>query len=301
MLRPALGHLEHLAVVHERADHVAHVVDLAGRLGHERVRVEPRHLGERAVWGPLACPLGQVRQQVAHDPDRVAVVGRHELADAVLRVHLRAAELLRVDVLARDLAHDARAREEHRRVLGHDHEVGERGRVRAAAGRHAGDHGDLRDLAREPHALAKDPAVAAERGDAVVHAGAARGDEADHGSARAAGELHHADDRLGMRLAERAAGEALVLRVAVDRPAGDRARRADDAVALAHALGLPPRQDRGADDVQRTGVAEQLEPLERGELARLLFRPFEKGGSEPLGRHPVCKCAHEASRQRTAL
>ena len=55
----------------------------------------------------------------------------------------------RVDLLAEGLAHDARTGQEHRRVVGHQDQVGERGRVRAAAGRGAGDDRDLRhDAAR---------------------------------------------------------------------------------------------------------------------------------------------------------
>ena len=52
----------------------------------------------------------------------------------------------------------------------------------------------------------EDPAVAAERGDALLHPRAAGADEADDGSAGALRELEHADDRLGVRCAERAAG-----------------------------------------------------------------------------------------------
>ena len=269
--RPARRHLEQLGVVHERADHVANVVDLAGRLRHVRGRVERRHRRGHAVRRALAGVLGQVSKQLARDAHGLVVVRRHELADAVLGVHLRAAELLRVHVLAGDLAHDARAGEEHRRALRHHDEVGERRRVGAAARGDAGDDRDLRHLAGQPDALAEDPSVAAERGDAVVHARAAGGDEADHGRAGAAGELHHAHDRLGVRLAQRAAGEGLVLRVAVHRPARDRARGADHAVALAHALRLAPRQHGRANHVQRSRIAEQLESVTRGDLT-LLFQ-----------------------------
>ena len=232
--------------------------------------VERRHRRRHPVRRPVAGALGQVREQLAHQADRLVVVLRHELADAVLRVHARPAEGLGVHVLAHHLADDAGAGEEHRRALGHDDEVGQRGRVGAAARRDAGDHGDLRDLAGQLHALAEDAPVAAERRDAVVHAGAARGDEPDHRRAGAAGELHHAHDRLGMRLAERAAGERLVLRVAVHGPSGDRPGGADHAVALAHALRLASRQHGGADHVERSRVAQQLEPVASSYLARLL-------------------------------
>ena len=127
------------------------------------------------------------------------------------------------------------------RALGHHDEVGQRGRVRAAAGARAADHGDLRDAAGQRDVLAEDAAVAAERGEALLHARAAGLDEADDGRARAAGEPQDADDRVRVRLAERAAEERRVLRVAEDRPAVDAAGAGDHAVARArlrpHALG----------------------------------------------------------------
>ena len=56
------------------------------------------------------------------------------------------------------------------------------------------------------------------------------------GAASAIGELEHAHDRLGVRLAERAAGVGGVLGVAEDRAAVDQPGAADDAVAGARLL-----------------------------------------------------------------
>jgi hypothetical protein len=138
--------------------------------------------------------------------------------------------------------------------------------------------------------------VAGERGDAVVHARASRGDEADHRSGGALGQLHHPHDRVGVRLAERAAGEALVLRVAVDGPARDRTGGADHAVARLHPLRLPARQHRRADHVQRAGIAEGLEPRVRVQRSRLRGdRRAAPGGGA------FSESAHWASRQSTAL
>ena len=73
----------------------------------------------------------------------------------------------------------------------------------------------------------------------------------------------HAHDRLGVRLAERAAGERAVLRVAEHRPPADRAGGAD------HAVARPLRFDsRRGSTVERItcsepGIAEQLEPCQR--------------------------------------
>ena len=75
----------------------------------------------------------------------------------------------------------------------------------------------------------------------------------------------HAHDGVGVRLAERPAGERRVLREAEDRAAVDRARRAEDAVAVAGLLAHPARAHLGAHQLQRAGVAEHLQPLERAE------------------------------------
>ena len=68
------------------------------------------------------------------------------------------------------------------------------------------------------------------------------------GAPRAAGEPQHAHDRVGVLLAERAAGERRVLRVAEHRPAVDAPGGADDAVAGAGLLAHPARAHLGADE-----------------------------------------------------
>src|SRR4051812_21767012 len=73
-----------------------------------------------------------------------------------------------------------------------------------------------------------------------------------------------------MRLAERAAGRAAVLRIAEDRAPADAARSADDAVALFRLVSECGRADCRPDDVQGAWVAHQLEALERGQDLRLL-------------------------------
>ncbi len=80
---------------------------------------------------------------------------------------------------------------------------------------------------------------------------------------RPAGQVEYAHDRLGLRGAERSAGEALVLRVAVDRPPADAAGAGDDAVAgrRARGAGGDPRPDQ----LERARIAERLEPLERSQ------------------------------------
>src|SRR6185436_20535214 len=88
--------------------------------------------------------------------------------------------------------------------------------------------------------------------------------------------------------AQRAARERRVLRVGEDGPAVHAPGRADDAVAGARLGAHPARVDLGADDVERPGVAQRLQALQR---------PQGDGGLVGDDR------AHSATplRQRTAL
>ena len=189
--RPALGHLEHRAVVHERPrSRRARRRPRALRRARTSDGSTRRHRRRAAVRRILAGAAGGRK---ASSSRTSAAASRSSSATNWQTPFFECTRgppsSCGVDVLAHDLAHDARAGQEHRRALGHHHEVGERRRVRAAAGRHAGDDRDLRDAARQPHALAEDAPVAAERRDAVVHARPARCDEADHRRAGAPGEL----------------------------------------------------------------------------------------------------------------
>src|SRR5207245_7537560 len=79
-----------------------------------------------------------------------------------------------------------------------------------------------------------------------------------------------------------------VLCVARDRTAGDGARRGQHAVALARAVAQAPRAHAGAQELQRPGVAERLEPFERAQP------PDDR----------ISECGHAAApprRQSTAL
>ena len=111
--------------------------------------------------------------------------------------------------------------------------------------------------------LAEDRAVARERGQALLHARAGRLDEPEHGHARAAGQAQHLDDRLRVRLPERAARERRVLRVAEHLAPVDPRVRREHAVAGTRALAHPARAHLGAQRLQRSGVGQDLQALER--------------------------------------
>ena len=262
---PARRDLQESAAVGQAPDHLAHVVHapLLGRddlLGVARWRGSRRHDRRRQV--PMA---GQVAKQLARQVDRVDLVRGDEVADAVSLVDAAAAELRGRDVLAQRLANDGGPRQEHARLLSHHDPVGERRRIRAATRRQTGQHRDLGHAARQADDPAEDPAVATERADALLHPGAAGGHEPDDRRAGAVGELHNAHDRVCVGLAERAAGEARVLRVAEHGAAVDQPGAAEDAVPGAGLLAHREGDHLGADHVDRARIAQPLEPLKRRE------------------------------------
>ena len=85
----------------------------------------------------------------------------------------------------------------------------------------------------------------------------------DHRGAAAIGQLQHAGDRVGVRLAQRPAGVAGILGVTEHRSAADGARASEHAVALAGLVAHGVREDLGADELQRAGIAQRLQTLER--------------------------------------
>ena len=108
--------------------------------------------GRRAP--PAAAPSpasGRCGEQSRRVWRRVDVVLGHELADAVSRVHARARRARRVDTSSPVTSSTTPGPVRNMpRSLGHDHEVGEGGRVGAAARRDAGDR--RRSAARGPRA-----------------------------------------------------------------------------------------------------------------------------------------------------
>src|SRR5437763_16402894 len=102
------------------------------------------------------------------------------MADAVAVMNTGAAECGGIDLLAERFTHYPRPRQEHRCVLSHQDQVGERWRVGTAAGREAGDHGNLRDHASQRHSVTEDPSVPAECGRALLHPRPARLDTGDN-------------------------------------------------------------------------------------------------------------------------
>ncbi len=250
---PAREQLEQRVAVDDAVERVADVVGAPRLGGHGGPGVAERGRQWSRKRRHLLGRGRQVAQELSDSERGGLLVGLHEVADAVAVMNTRPAQRRRIDLLAECVADDTGPGQEHRRILGHQDQVGERGRIRAAPGRRARDNGDLWNHAGQGDGLAEDPSVAGERRRTLLHPCAARLHEPDHGDPGARGRLEHPHNRLGVPLAQRATEEAAVLRVAGDRPSVDRARAADDTVAGGRPGSEPGRDHARADDLDAPG------------------------------------------------
>ena len=117
------------------------------------------------------------------------VVGGDVGDTRLLGVGVRAAEGLHVDLLAGDTADHVGSGDEHASLGRHDHDVGQRGAVRRAAGGEAEDDGNLGDAAgRADHRL-EDEADGVQGFDALREARAAGVPEPDDRALRLEGGI----------------------------------------------------------------------------------------------------------------
>ena len=189
-------------------------------------------------------------------------------------MHAGAAEVLLGDLLAGHLLHDVGTGDEHvRGLVDHEHEVGHDRAVDRAAGARAHDHRDLRRHARGLDVAVEDAAVAVERDDALLDAGAGAVVEADDRRTDLERQVHELVDLLGEHAAERTAVDREVLAEHEDLAAVDGAPAGDDAVAvgaLGEGLaGAVPGQH--VELVERPLVEQVLDPLAGEHLAALVL------------------------------
>ena len=206
-----------------------------------------------------------------------SLVRGDEMRDARLRrVRRRAAQVLEAHVLAGHGLHDVGSGDEHvRRALGHQHEVGDRGRVDRAAGARAHDQRNLRHDPGRLNVPPEDLRVARERDDTFLDPRAARVVDPDHGAAHLHGHVHHLADLLREDLRQRAAEHGEVLAEHADRTAEHRAVPRHDCVTprslVAHPeLALAMAHEPVELD-ERARVDEQLDSLAGEELAALVL------------------------------
>jgi hypothetical protein len=280
VLRVERLQLEERTVVDDGLDHALDVVRLVRGVRDQRVELGRLTVGRvrrRGVRRRLEVVLRQERQQVSGVVDACALVRSDEMGDPGLRrVRRRAAEILERDVLPGDRLHDVGAGDEHvGRALGHQDEVGDRGRVDGATG--AGPH-DQRDLRHHPgglHVPPEDLRVTGERDDALLDPRAPRVVDPDHGTADLDGHVHHLADLLGEDLGERPAEHREVLAEHADRPAEHRPEAGHDRVAPRPVV-VHPELDLAVTDEaveldERAGIEQEVEPLACEELPALVL------------------------------
>src|SRR5690606_27351353 len=142
-------------------------------------------------------------------------------------------EFLERDVLAGHRLDHARPGDEHvRRLVDHDGEVGEGGRVDVSAGAGAHDQGDLRDNPGGMGVTAENLAVQTQRDHALLDASTAAFVDADYRGSGFEREVHNLDNLLAVNLAEAPAEDGDVLAEHTDRPTIDGAMTGHHAVAV---------------------------------------------------------------------
>ena len=273
-------HLEEVAVVEHRADDVQHVVGPVGLRGHEGL--------ERLVPPVDGVPGGAPRrvvhvvrrqegQQLADQREALLfAVGGEVRHPGGRAVRLGAAQLLRGDRLVRHRLDDVRARDEHvRGVPHHEDEVRDRGRVDGAARARSHDRGDLRHDARGERVAQEDVGVARQGDDALLDARPAGVVEPDDRHAGLHREVHHLADLARVGLGEGAAEDREILGEDEHGAAVDAAGAGDDPVArdplLRHPEVVALVDHEPVDLDERAGIEQQLEPLARGLLPRLVL------------------------------
>nr|ART36136.1 B292 [uncultured bacterium] len=273
--------LEELALVRHLPDQLVHVVGLVGAVRDQRVEAHLQALG--VVLGGterrrLAVVQRQEIEERAGAQQRVDVVLHRKIGDAGLGgVRDRAAKLVLRHHLVGDGLHHLRAGDEHvGRILDHEDEVGHRRAVDRAARARPHDEADLRDDSAREYVPLEHLGVAAERGDALLNAGAARIVEADDGRADLHRHVHHLADFLRMALRKRAAEHGEVLAEHVDEAAVDGARSGDDAVAgnglLGHAEIDAVVLDVHVELFEAARIEQDFETLAGGEAALGVLR-----------------------------
>src|SRR4029450_4901629 len=128
------------------------------------------------------------------------------------------------------------------------------------------DDRDLRDARRQLDALAEDAPVSGEARVTLLEPRPARLDEPDDRRAPLAREMHAPNDRVRVRLAERAAHERGVLRVAEHRLPRHPPRAGEHTVAPVRAVAEAARQHLRPQRPERARIAQRLEALARADL-----------------------------------
>ena len=270
--------LQEVLVVDQCGDHVADVVALGplhrDDLAQSRVRLDVVVREEHRRL--LGVVLRQEAQDLLRDEQRLLVGVGDEVRDAGDRlVGVCAAKFVLGDDLTGDLLDDFGPGDEHVGLAGLDDEVGQGRAVDRATGARPGDDRDLRHDTRQLDVGEEDLAVARQRVDALLDAGATGVIDEDERSAVHQRALHRLGDLDVVRLAGRAAHDGEVLAGDVDRASHHRRVAGDHAVGghvrLVHSEGGGPVLPEGAGLDEGARIGEGVDALARRQLPLLVL------------------------------
>ncbi len=273
--------LQEVRLVHDFEDQLLDVVGLVRVVGDKRIERVVRTVG--AVGGRQLGYAGHIVRwqeihQAAHLQKRLDVVLVSPVGDRRLgRVHLGTAELFGGDRFVGHGLHYVGTGDEHvARVLHHEDEVGHGGRVDVATGARPHDHGNLRDDAGGHDVAREHLAVAAERVDALLNAGAAGVEQADDWRTVLQRHILNLGHLAGVARRQRSAHDGEVLGEDVDDPPVDGAPAGDDAITggllLLHAEVGAGMLDESVELLEGVLVHQQLDTLTGGQLAAFMLR-----------------------------
>ena len=269
-----------ITIVHDGMNRVLDVVGLLGIERNERIQscIAARgRVGSSAARRILEIIRGEKTYQLANHGQAIGIVARDKMRHAALFVvgH-RAAKLLLGDFFVRDGFDDVGAGHEHvGSFLGHENEIGDRGRVHGTAGTRSHDGADLGDDAARKRVAQKNVRVTRERCHTLLDARAARIIQADDGRARPHGQVHDFADSLCVGFGERAAKNREVLCEDINQASVDAPKAGDEAIAsrplLLHAKIHAAVADQFVELLEGAFVQQQVDALSRGELAGLML------------------------------
>ena len=180
------------------------------------------------------------------------------------------AQVLLGDLFVGDRLDHIGTRDEHvRRVLDHQVEVGDGGRIDGASRARPQNGRDLGDHARGQGVPQEDVGVSAKGGDALLNASAPRIVQPDHGSAHLHGQIHDLADLQSVRLRKAPAEDREVLGEDEDETPFDSPETRDHAVArnllLGHAEVRAAMLNQLVEFLEGSFVEQDLDALARSQ------------------------------------
>ena len=224
-----------ITVVHHRANEVFHVVGAHGIVRHDGIqyRIHTARIITRGGNGRIFhVVVGEEAQELFDLIDGVRIAFAGKVRHAALGVvgHGAAQLLLGHHLTQNRLDHIGSGDEHVAGLLHHENEIGHGRGIHRSTGARSHDGGNLRDHAGSDGIAVENLAVAGERIDTFLDAGAAGIVEADEGLAGLERQIHDLADLLGMHLAQSPGTGGEILGKGKHLPAIHRSVAGDDAV-----------------------------------------------------------------------